>query len=426
MSKDCTSCMFATKKPGGKVSCSVFPEKGKAFKPIDDCSNYTSEASSDIPLSLDECENYKLPIDDRSNTPVVSNNPDSVYCSIQNYVPVRITDTGINSLGIERTPHMIATEIYAIKGQARNVMLVSSIEIGRRLIEAKAMLSHGEWGDWLKNSVDYSQRTAENLMLIYKEYSSNSNDKFANTLANLNYSKAVALLGLPIEEREEFIGNHNIDDMSSRDLQQAIRERDQALADKEKADQEKENAIKERDQVKSDSQAADARITSLITEKDKLVKDLDAANKKVDEETVKLKNDLEKNKKDLDKKKSELEKLNTKVKELETKSLEVKPGATPEEIEKIKSDIAAEFDKEKAVINSEKESAERRVHELEIKVTQQSNAAALRYKVFFEVLTKDFTEILKALSDIKETDAETYDRYKNATMKLISTMTARL
>lgn len=111
---------------------------------------------------------------------------------------------------------------------------------------------------------------------------------------------------------------------------------------------------------------------------------------------------------------------------METKPLDVKPGATPEEIEKIKSDITSEFEKDKAVLKSEKESAERRIKELEIKVTQQSNAAALRYKVFFEVLTKDFTEILKALSDIKETDADTYDRYKNATLKLISTMTERL
>ena len=33
---------------------------------------------------------------------------------------------------IERTPQIIAAEIDSIKGQARNVMVLSSIEIGRR------------------------------------------------------------------------------------------------------------------------------------------------------------------------------------------------------------------------------------------------------------------------------------------------------
>ncbi|MEN6316718.1 MAG: DUF3102 domain-containing protein [Clostridiaceae bacterium] len=419
MSNDCTICTFATKKPGGKVGCSEHPEMGKAFKPIDDCATFTPSNSQMVPTNH-LIQDDDIPVEERSDNSKEENNN-----SETGMIQIRIIDIGIDSPGIERTPHMIATEIYAIKGQARNVMLVSSIEIGRRLVEAKAMLSHGEWGDWLKNSVDYSQSTAENLMRIYKEYSSNSDSKIP-MLANLSYSKAVALLGLPKEERDQFAEEHDINAMSSRELLQAIKERDQALADKEKADHEKENAIKERDQIKSDAQAADGRITSLITEKDKLMKDLDSADKKVDEETAKLKNDLEKNKKDLDKKKAELERLNSKIKDLETKSLEVKPGATPEEIEKIKSDIASEFEKDKAVLKSEKESAERRVKELEIKVTQQSNAAALRYTVFFEVLTKDFTEILKALSDIKETDAETYDRYKNATMKLISTMTERL
>jgi hypothetical protein len=407
MNKDCTSCMFATKKPGGKVSCSEFPEKGKAFKPVDDCDRHTTEPSLSTLVAViteDDLEDVnKSASFERSNQ--------------------------VNF--ISRTPALIAAEINDIKGQTRKMILYNSIEIGRRLVEAKYLLGHGEWGEWLQNSVDYSQRTAENLMRIFDEYGADqitllTDNAKSQALANLSYTQAVALLGVPEEEREAFIEAHDIDNMSTRELQQAIKERDQALADKEKADQEKVNAIQERDQFKSDSQAADVRITSLITEKDKLMKDLDAANKKVDEETVKLKNDLEKNKKDLDKKKSELEKLNSKIKELETKPLDVKPGATPEEIEKIKSDIAAEFEKDKAVLKSEKESAERRIKELEIKVTQQSNAAALRYKVFFEVLTKDFTEILKALSDIKETDTETYDRYKNATMKLISTMTARL
>ena len=40
----------------------------------------------------------------------------------------------------------------------------------RRLVEAKGMVEHGQWGEWLEKSVDYSTRTAQNLMKIFEEY----------------------------------------------------------------------------------------------------------------------------------------------------------------------------------------------------------------------------------------------------------------
>lgn len=49
-----------------------------------------------------------------------------------------------------RTPVVIAAEINTIKSQTTNVVLAGSIEIGRRLKEAKDMLPHGEWGRWLE------------------------------------------------------------------------------------------------------------------------------------------------------------------------------------------------------------------------------------------------------------------------------------
>jgi len=62
-----------------------------------------------------------------------------------------------------RTPQIIAAEINGIKDQTRKVALLASIEIGRRLVEAKAMIEHGRWGNWLKETVNYSQSTANNL-----------------------------------------------------------------------------------------------------------------------------------------------------------------------------------------------------------------------------------------------------------------------
>jgi len=53
---------------------------------------------------------------------------------------------------IERTLQGIAAEINRIKQQTCKIMLTNAIEVGKRLKEAKALLSHGEWGKWLVES----------------------------------------------------------------------------------------------------------------------------------------------------------------------------------------------------------------------------------------------------------------------------------
>ena len=140
------------------------------------------------------------------------------------------------NLSMDRTPQLIAVEINSIKEQTRKMVLFNSIEIGRRLTEAKIMIEHGEWGEWLEKYVDYSQRTASNLMRIFVEYGSSQISLFCDNaksqaLANLNYTQAVALMGIPQEDREAFIQERDIDGMSTRELQAAIKD-NQELADK--------------------------------------------------------------------------------------------------------------------------------------------------------------------------------------------------
>jgi hypothetical protein len=142
----------------------------------------------------------------------------------------------------DRTPQLIAAEINSIKEQTRKMLLFNSIEIGRRLVEAKTMIGHGEWGEWLEKSVDYSQRTASNLMRIFEEYGSNQMGLFGNNansqaFANLSYTQAVALLGVAKDEREQFIEDNDVPNMSTRELQQAIKEK-QELEEKLKAAEE--------------------------------------------------------------------------------------------------------------------------------------------------------------------------------------------
>ena len=125
----------------------------------------------------------------------------------------------------------VTAEIVAISNQAAQMAYMSMVEIGRRLVEAKGLVAHGEWGPWLKNEVKGAQRTANNFMAIY-ERSENGNSQ---TFANLGYSQIVQLLALPEGEAEEFAETHDVQSMSVRELKEAIRERDEEKRLREEA-----------------------------------------------------------------------------------------------------------------------------------------------------------------------------------------------
>ena len=89
-----------------------------------------------------------------------------------------------------------------------------------------------EWLPWLNERVELSARAAQRFMRLAREWSN------PTTLSDLGASKALALLALPMEEREQFVEDHNVIDMSARQLKEAIRERDEArkAAEAAKAD----------------------------------------------------------------------------------------------------------------------------------------------------------------------------------------------
>lgn len=127
-----------------------------------------------------------------------------------------------------RSIETITTEILFFKQTAGMAIL----EIGKRLIEAKAQLPHGEWLPWLTEKVDFSERSAQNFMRLAEEY------KNPQTVADLGASKALVLLALEPVEREEFIDQkHEVDgvektvsEMSKRELEAAVKAQKKAEA----------------------------------------------------------------------------------------------------------------------------------------------------------------------------------------------------
>ncbi|MFA6075025.1 MAG: DUF3102 domain-containing protein [Negativicutes bacterium] len=110
-------------------------------------------------------------------------------------------------------------EILILKAQtAQNI-----VEIGKRLIAVKQTLAHGEWYPYLSEKVGFSARTAQRFMNLAREY--------PPALADLNSTKIISLLELPVDLRDDFIATPQllssgetklVSDMTTRELNEAI------------------------------------------------------------------------------------------------------------------------------------------------------------------------------------------------------------
>lgn len=199
-----------------------------------------------------------------------------------------------------RTPPIIAAEINMIKYQAGKILLQSTIEIGRRLKEARELLQYGEWGKWLEESVSYSQKTAERMIRVFEAYgpkqleSSDAQSPTADTqaqeLPNLNFTQALILLGVPEEARGEFIAELDMDNITTRELQKKVN--DWKLA-REERDQARQESTGLRNIV--DEQAN--QITHLTEAHDNLrikSEELSESNRALEQESRKKQAELEK------------------------------------------------------------------------------------------------------------------------------------
>lgn len=132
---------------------------------------------------------------------------------------------------VTRTADQVAADINKVKLNIAVAVVVSSIEIGRLLLEAKALVPHGEWGAWLAANVDFSESKAQSLMRRYKEFGDGQIDMITGTsdmdfFAFLSDSQMDALLALPKPERREFVEEHREElesgEMSVRDMKAEI------------------------------------------------------------------------------------------------------------------------------------------------------------------------------------------------------------
>lgn len=293
----------------------------------------------------------------------------------------------------------ITAEILEAKRAGGEAILT----IGRGLIEAKALLAHGEWLPWLTERVEFSERSAQNFMRLAREWSN------PQTLADLGASKALALLALPAEERADFIASvHVVDgaektteELSSRELAQAIRERDEARREAETARADAGAAEAARAKMAADMETANASLAAAREEK-----------RKADQEAARLGSELA---------------------ELKARPVEVavEQVADPAAIEKARAEAVAEMQKKldkareaKNQAEAKRKNAEQALEQVRLQLEEQAKAekkAALgsdkdlaAFEVFFTQAQEIVDKMHGILLKVRGRDQDAASRLEKA------------
>lgn len=172
-----------------------------------------------------------------------------------------------------RTIEVITGELLEAKQAGGEAILT----IGRCLIEAKASLPHGEWLPWLSERAELSERAAQRFMRLAREWSN------PTALSDLGATKAITLLALPEEERERFMEEHNVIDMTTRQLEQVIRERDEARKAAEEAKAEASTAEQARAKMAEDMALLNARLAGAREDHERALQDVGKLEKELAE-----------------------------------------------------------------------------------------------------------------------------------------------
>lgn len=311
-----------------------------------------------------------------------------------------------------RDIQIITAEINDIRNQARNTVLLCAIEIGRRLEEAKATLQHGQWGDWLKNEIKFSQSTAENYMRLFNEYGASQISIFgaidSQAFANLSYSNAIQLLAVPKEEREAFAKEVGADELSTRELKAAIAERDQARKEAAEAKAREEEiaqrlaAVNEAKEQADEATANAERLKAQLEQKE-------TEAREAQEEKEKLKTALKEAEKNPKVPKSTLDKLRKEAEETAKTEAE---AASKKEIEKLKEEL------EKAKANEAAAKLEERLAQDRLKAAENKLKTAspevTAFKALFDSMQETSAKLRSMLEKIRATDPEMADKLSSA------------
>lgn len=329
----------------------------------------------------------------------------------------------MNDIQTQRTPDIIGAEIRGLTQQAKTMTVWFGIEIGRRLTEAKEMLEHGQWLAYLKEQTEFSRSSAGRLMTLYKKYGAAQTSLFGAesnypTLNNLSISNALRLLAVPEDEREEFAAEHDVEHMSARELDELIKQRDEAEQRAARAEEQVQQAAD--GAAKADEQYQKAKQElHLLREK---LGNAEAQKAAAEKELSELRDRPVEVAVEVDEKA---------VEEAVTLARAKNDAEWAEKMTKVKNELSEaglKAEKLKAKIKKAEERAEEKAAELErLKKSQTLNDPNTAvFKQIFEQVQEDFNKLQGSLLKVRASDPDTAQKLTAAVRALVDKMQGAL
>ena len=296
-----------------------------------------------------------------------------------------------------RTPEIVAAEIRTFTAS----MLNNVIEIGRRMCEVKEMLPQGEFDAWVKENTGYGRSTAYNFMKLYAEYGDQQGSLFGasltvQTFGRLTNTKSLALLEIPSEERESFVESNNVESMSTRELQDAIRERDAAQREISKLSAQLDKAQKSEEKARAEASHAEES-------RRKMAEDMSHAN-------------------------NQLQLAKAELQELRNRPVDVAVQRDEKAIEEARQEVRAEMTKELDAANARTETLRQRLDETKqalVEAERKAKESAIGntqaisdFKSYYDQTQELVNKMNGILLKLVQKDPETAGKLGNALIAL--------
>ena len=301
--------------------------------------------------------------------------------------------SNVNAIGVtyqteinleSKSTEQLAAEVNVRYHQAEGLASMSAMmlaDAGRRLIEIKGRIPHGQFESWCADNLEFSKSKAEKMMKLAERVDDESSlFSKTETFTDIGISRVWALLAAPEEVAAEVIETHDVSDMTVRELKEEIA------------------------RLKEEKAAAEHK----AAQKEDLTKELNEARASADEIQIKL-----------DKAKEDLKKATQKLKDAEAKQddevQEKLAKASAEIEEKAKADAHAEAEEE---INKAREQVDHltaEVERLEAQNQKLSNPTLTEFKVLADQLQDVYHKITNL---IDQQDEELAQKMSQALNKL--------
>lgn len=315
-----------------------------------------------------------------------------------------------------RDINTITSEIHYIQNDVQQYAAQGALKIGERLCEAKELLGHGEFLPWIKDEFGWTDRTAQKLMAVYREFGDSQKSLFGpeintKTYSDLPVSKLYLLISVPESEREDFVKENNVAEMSVREMEKLLRE-------KKEAEDESREAHAELNKL-ADKYAA---LSAVASEQEKELKaaqadvsaSIEAAKKEAAAEAEKARRTAEKAQK---------------AAEAEAKKARDEAEAAKKDLQQLRDnpEIPQEvMDKLKAQFGKAAEEAEARAREAEAKLKVSDPDVAM-FKLHFDNLQKTAASMAQLITKMKLSgNADMADKLSRAACAVLERVKEKL